>query len=161
VHLVAPGGVYTDMSQYNPETRMLRNLAAYLYSGVTAVRSVGDPLDLVLKVRSTVNSGEKLGAQLFTCGPLFTAKGGHGTEYFKDMPPNLREQAEAQFTRRKPVAKLMSSSTPMLIASRPYSRLVAAPASSIVSTVRSFRPSRGNPMLRDCLLPCIPGMSAT
>lgn len=99
VHLVAPGGVYTDMSQHNPETRMLRNLAAYLYSGVTAVRSVGDPLDLVLKVRSTVNSGEKLGAQLFTCGPLFTAKGGHGTEYFKDMPPNLREQAEAQFTR--------------------------------------------------------------
>jgi imidazolonepropionase-like amidohydrolase len=99
VHLVAPGGVYTDMSQYNPETGMLRNLAAYLYSGVTAVRSVGDPLDLVLKVRSTVNSGEKLGAQLFTCGPLFTAKGGHGTEYFKDMPPNLREQAEAQFTR--------------------------------------------------------------
>jgi imidazolonepropionase-like amidohydrolase/ABC-type multidrug transport system permease subunit len=99
VHLVAPGGVYTDMSQYHPETRMLRNLAAYLYSGVTAVRSVGDPLDLVLKVRSTVNSGEKLGAQLFTCGPLFTAKGGHGTEYFKDMPPNLREQAEAEFTR--------------------------------------------------------------
>jgi imidazolonepropionase-like amidohydrolase/ABC-type multidrug transport system permease subunit len=99
VHLVAPGGVFTDMSQYNPESHMLRNLAAYLYSGVTAVRSVGDPLDIVLKVRSTVNSGEKLGAELFTCGPLFTAQGGHGTEYFKDMPPNIRKQAEAQFTR--------------------------------------------------------------
>jgi imidazolonepropionase-like amidohydrolase len=56
-------------------------------------------LDVVLKVRSTVNSGEKLGAELFTCGPLFTAQGGHGTEYFKDMPPNIREQAQAQFTR--------------------------------------------------------------
>jgi imidazolonepropionase-like amidohydrolase/ABC-type multidrug transport system permease subunit len=99
VHLVAPGGFYADMSKYNPEAHMLRNLAAYLYSGVTAIRSVGDPLDLVLKVRSSVNSGERLGAELFTCGPLFTAQGGHGTEYFKDLPPNIREQAEAQFTR--------------------------------------------------------------
>jgi imidazolonepropionase-like amidohydrolase len=87
------------MSKYDPEPHMLRNLAAYLYSGVTAVRSVGDPLDLVLKVRSGVNNGERLGAELFTCGPLFTAQGGHGTEYFKDMPPNIREQAQAQFTR--------------------------------------------------------------
>jgi len=99
VHLVAPGGFYPDMSKYDAEPHMLRNLAAYLYSGVTAVRSVGDPLDIVLKVRSTVNNGEKLGAELFTCGPLFTAQGGHGTEYFRDMPPNIREQAEAQFTR--------------------------------------------------------------
>jgi imidazolonepropionase-like amidohydrolase len=60
---------------------------------------VGDPLDIVLKVRATVNGGERLGAELFTCGPLFTAPGGHGTEYFKDMPANIRQQAEAQFTR--------------------------------------------------------------
>ena len=99
VHLVAPGGFYPDMSKYDPEPQMLRNLAAYLYSGVTAVRSVGDPLDMVLKARSTVNSGERLGAEVFTCGPLFTAPGGHGTEYFKDMPANIRDQAEAQFTR--------------------------------------------------------------
>ena len=99
VHLVAPGGFYPDMSKYDPEPHMLRNLAAYLYSGVTAVRSVGDPLDIVLKVRSTVNNGERLGAELLTCGPLFTAPGGHGTEYFKDMPANIRDQAEAQFTR--------------------------------------------------------------
>jgi len=99
VHLVATGGFNPDMTRYDPEPHMLRNLAAYLYSGVTAVRSVGDPLDLVLKVRTNVNSGEQLGAELFTCGPLFTAEGGHGTEYFKDMPANIRQQAEAQFTR--------------------------------------------------------------
>ena len=99
VHLVATGGLYADMSHYDPEPHMLRDLAAYLYSGVTAVRSVGDPLDLVLKVRSSVNNGEKLGSEVFTCGPLFTAQGGHGTEYFKDMSANIRQQAEAQFTR--------------------------------------------------------------
>jgi imidazolonepropionase-like amidohydrolase/ABC-type multidrug transport system permease subunit len=99
VHLVATGGLYADMSHYDPEPHMLRDLAAYLYSGVTAVRSVGDPLDLVLKVRSSVNNGEKLGSEVFTCGPLFTVQGGHGTEYFKDMPAKIRQQAEAQFTR--------------------------------------------------------------
>jgi imidazolonepropionase-like amidohydrolase/ABC-type multidrug transport system permease subunit len=99
VHLAAPGGFYADWSKYQPEAVMLRNLAAYLYAGVTAVRSVGDPLDSVLKVRSTVNDGERLGAELFTCGPLFTAQGGHGTEYFKNMPENMRRQAEARLTR--------------------------------------------------------------
>jgi len=99
VHLAAPGGLYPDPSLYQPESAMQRNLAAYLYSGVTAVRSVGDPLDLALKVRSTVNSGEKLGAEFFTCGPLFTAPGGHGTEYFRGMPANARQQIEAQFLR--------------------------------------------------------------
>ena len=99
VHLVAPGGIYSDMRGYHPEKAMQRALAAYLYSGVTAVRSVGDPLDTVLKVRSTVNSGVKLGAEMFTCGPLFTAQGGHGTEYFSQIPEGIREQAERQFTR--------------------------------------------------------------
>jgi imidazolonepropionase-like amidohydrolase len=40
-----------------------------------------------------------LGAELFTCGPLFTAKGGHGTEYFKQLPAGIRESAEKQFAR--------------------------------------------------------------
>jgi imidazolonepropionase-like amidohydrolase/ABC-type multidrug transport system permease subunit len=99
VHLGAPAGFLPDMSRYQPESAMERHLAAYLYSGVTAVRSVGDPLDTVLKVREAMNSGEKLGAEVFTCGPLFTAPGGHGTEYFSRLPETMRQQAEAQFTR--------------------------------------------------------------
>jgi len=99
VHLGAPGGFVADMSNYQAEPVMERHLAAYLYSGVTAVRSVGDALDTVLKIRATVNSGEKLGAEVFTCGPLFTAPGGHGTEYFKELPENIRQQLLAQFTR--------------------------------------------------------------
>ena len=99
VHLGAPAGFYPDMQSYDPDKMMLRNLAAYLYSGVTAVRSVGDGLDGILKTRSKINSGEVLGAELFTCGPLFTAKGGHGTEYFKQLPAGIRENVEKQFTR--------------------------------------------------------------
>jgi imidazolonepropionase-like amidohydrolase/ABC-type multidrug transport system permease subunit len=99
VHLGAPGGFYSDMSKYDAEKSMRRNLAAYLYSGITTVRSVGDGLDGILKVRSTVSSGEVLGSDLSTCGPLFTAPGGHGTEYFKEVPPAIRANLEKQFTR--------------------------------------------------------------
>ncbi len=99
IHLGAPGGIYTDMKDYDADKIMLHNLAAYLYSGVTTVRSVGDPLDTVLKARSKVNSGEVLGAELQTCGPLFTAPGGHGTEYFKQLPPPIRDTLNQQFLR--------------------------------------------------------------
>jgi len=99
MHLGAPGGFYPDMSKYATDKSMLRSLAAYLYSGVTTVRSVGDGLDTILKVRSIVSNGEMLGSDLSTCGPLFTAAGGHGTEYFKDLPATVRSNLERQFTR--------------------------------------------------------------
>ena len=50
-------------------------------------------------MRATVTSGEMLGSDLETCGPLFTAAGGHGTEYFKALPANIRAKMEGQFTR--------------------------------------------------------------
>ena len=99
IHLGGPGGIYADMQNYDAEKSMQHALAAYLYSGVTTVRSVGDVLDSVLKLRSTINSGEILGSSMFTCGPLFTAPGGHGTEYFKDVPAAARANLEQQFTR--------------------------------------------------------------
>ena len=98
VHLGALGGFDPEV-QYGSEKAMQRALAAYLYSGVTTVRSVGDPLDTILKVRTTVSSGEMLGADLQTCGPVFTAAGGHGTEYFKGLPENVRAKYESQSVR--------------------------------------------------------------
>ncbi|HWE50795.1 MAG TPA: amidohydrolase family protein [Bryobacteraceae bacterium] len=99
VHLGAPGGVAAFSPNADPEKAMERELAAYLYSGVTAVRSLGDGLDISLKVRELVNSGEKQGAEFFAFGPLFTAPGGHGTEYMKNLPSSMRQQAEAQNLR--------------------------------------------------------------
>jgi len=98
VHLAATGGFSPDV-KYGDERNMQRALAAYLYSGVTTVRSVGDGLDHILKVRDSVSSGEMLGADLQTCGPLFTAAGGHGTEYFKGLPENARASLEKQNLR--------------------------------------------------------------
>jgi imidazolonepropionase-like amidohydrolase len=100
VHLGNPGGFYDKAEEYElPDKAFPRELAAYLYSGVTAVKSVGDALDAVLKARDQGNAGEKLGAELFAVGPLFTAPGGHGTEYGKNIPEVARGNFEAQFLR--------------------------------------------------------------
>ncbi|MBA3544289.1 MAG: amidohydrolase family protein [Chthoniobacterales bacterium] len=99
VHLGGPGGFYDDWTKFDPEKSSERELAAYLYCGITAVRSVGDKVDDMLKLRRRFNSGEKLGSELFLCGPLFTAEGGHGTEYAKNMPELARAGFNAQFLR--------------------------------------------------------------
>ncbi|MDE3198566.1 MAG: amidohydrolase family protein [Acidobacteriota bacterium] len=98
VHLGQSGGI-EDSRNADPIRQFERELAAYLYCGVTAVRSAGDPIDPALAVRATVDSGEKLGAEFFAVGPLFTAPGGHGTEYFRALPDNMRQQLEQQFLR--------------------------------------------------------------
>ena len=97
VHLGANGGISAEA--YTNAGGMDRELAAYLYSGVTAVKSAGDGLDDVLKLRSDVNSGEKLGAELFVVGPMFTTEGGHGTEILKYMPDAIRPAVEPMLLR--------------------------------------------------------------
>jgi imidazolonepropionase-like amidohydrolase/ABC-type multidrug transport system permease subunit len=98
VHLASPGG-FSEKQTYNSPPTMSRALAAYLFSGVTAVKSVGDPLDAVLKQRAMVASGEWSGAELFLVGPMFTIEGGHGTEYFKELPEQIRKQVYQQTLR--------------------------------------------------------------
>jgi imidazolonepropionase-like amidohydrolase/ABC-type multidrug transport system permease subunit len=99
VHLGAPGGFLEDWSKYDATKMMSRELAAYLYCGVTTVKSTGDALDAVLAIRSLTNSGERLGAELFLVGPLFTTPGGHGTEIMRGLPDTIRNSVNAQFLR--------------------------------------------------------------
>jgi len=100
VHLGSPGGFFEKQDEYQKVSRNIdRELAAYLYSGVVAVKSTGDALDEVLKHRDMVNSGEKLGAELFLVGPMFTAMGGHGTEYTRYVPEQYRATLEQQLVR--------------------------------------------------------------
>ena len=99
VHIGAPGGVYQNPTKYADPNASKRRLAAYLWSGITAVRSTGDPLDSSLKLRSEINSSEYLGAEFFACGPLFTAEGGHPTELLKYFPESQRQTEREQFLR--------------------------------------------------------------
>ena len=99
VHFGATGGFYDDYSKFDPAKASERELESYLYCGVTAVRSAGDSIENMLKLRRLFASGEKLGSELFFCGPLFTAEGGHGTEYGKYLPEMQRAAFLAQFVR--------------------------------------------------------------
>ncbi len=99
VHIGAPGGVFEDQKQYMDPQAADRRLAAYLYSGITAVRSTGDMLDMSIKFRNDINSGKYLGAEPFVCGPLFTAEGGHPTELIQSFPKMMQGTAREQFLR--------------------------------------------------------------
>src|SRR6185295_13583681 len=66
VRLSLPGIPISDPEYFqNLDQNIDRELAAYLFSGVTAVKSAGDPQGLVLKHQATIASGERLGAELF------------------------------------------------------------------------------------------------
>ena len=99
VHLGSTGGSYESAASNNPSITIPRELAAYLYSGVTAVKSAGDFLDESLEKRELIASGRKLGAELFICGPMFTAEGGHGTEFIDYMPAIVKQRAREQMVR--------------------------------------------------------------
>ena len=99
VHLGAPGGIYQDSRAYADPNLFRHRLAAYLYSGVTAVRSTGDWHDATLQLRQTIDSDEYEGAKFYSCGPLFTAPGGHPTEMLENMPAPARKNGYEQFVR--------------------------------------------------------------
>lgn len=90
VQLLLPGGVRENWDGFEPVDWTMRGLAAYLYSGVTAVRSVADAQSVVANARSRIERGEKSGADLIVTGRLFTTKGGRGTEFLRFLPENSR-----------------------------------------------------------------------
>jgi len=62
--------VHAHLETNDPRNSVLRELAAYLYSGVTAVESAGDAPDRMLAARSAVANGSRLGAALFVSGSI-------------------------------------------------------------------------------------------
>lgn len=99
VMLTAPGGVYEKREDYTKKDVIERELAAYLFSGVTTVASAGDPLDRIGSEMMRIATGERLGAEVIPSGALFTAKGGAETEFVKFVPASVRDSVEAQMVR--------------------------------------------------------------
>jgi imidazolonepropionase-like amidohydrolase len=105
IHLGGPAGISESNQDFDPQKMMARAAAALLYSGVIAARSVGDGLDASLTLRREIESGSRLGAELFICGPMFTAAKGHGAEFLEQMPPAFRDQVKAQLVRTPKTAE--------------------------------------------------------
>lgn len=66
VSLARPGGVFEPASAYRPNKAVLRAAAAYLYCGITTVRSEADPNGAVARARDLIASDQWLGAEVIT-----------------------------------------------------------------------------------------------
>ena len=90
--------------------RMIRGHAqAQLASGVTTVRSVGDPGFADVDVRDAVNAGKYPGPRLLTSGVGVTVPGGHGAGLFAHSaktPGEAREIVRTCFARKCDLVKL-------------------------------------------------------
>ncbi len=78
VHVLMPAGIQGEEAyrEYLRET-VPRNLKEFLRHGVTTVKSIGDPEDLILGLRGKVNKGVVSGPRLLAVGPGFSSPGGH------------------------------------------------------------------------------------
>lgn len=118
VQLMLPGTGTPDMQADRLTKAMERELAAYLYCGITTVRSAPDPLGLLPKVQTLISSGEILGADVSlgsaaSGGSLVAAEVAAGdTELLKDsllqqvVRPKSLELLRRMAQSRQPSAEL-------------------------------------------------------
>jgi imidazolonepropionase-like amidohydrolase/ABC-type polysaccharide/polyol phosphate export permease len=99
VHLYWPGGVPDASSIASGDKPYERALAAYIFSGVTTLRSSGDGAALPARLARKVASGELLGADVLSSGPLFTSPEILKTPAYAFVPPPIRDRAIAETLR--------------------------------------------------------------
>jgi imidazolonepropionase-like amidohydrolase len=110
VQLSAPGGVAGTPSAKEIDWRHV----AYLFSGVTAIRSVGDEVAPVLHLRDMVARGERLASEVFFTGPLIQTD---SPEQGAAIAMGLQRQGASGLfvdTARVPMAELKAAGLPIL-----------------------------------------------
>jgi imidazolonepropionase-like amidohydrolase len=95
VHLGERAGPAYKAADYTRE-RVEENLNAYLYFGITSVRSTGTDRQAAFDVRAAERSGQWLSARLFTAGRGFTAPGGHPSQEVGDVVIQTNSPEEAR-----------------------------------------------------------------
>ncbi|MEX2260724.1 MAG: amidohydrolase family protein [Bryobacteraceae bacterium] len=110
VHLGTSAKPAFSAAEYTKE-RIEQNLRAYLYYGITTVRSVGTERDAGFAVRKAQREGLLDGARLFTAGRGFTAPGGHPR--IPGLGEILRQPATPEDARRE-VGELASQNADLI-----------------------------------------------
>ena len=99
VHLGTRSGPKFNAADYTRQ-RIEHNLNAYLYFGVTTVRSMGTDRQAAFDVRKAERDGQVFTANVFTAGRGFTAPGGHPSQEVGDVviqtnsPDDARKQVD-------------------------------------------------------------------
>jgi imidazolonepropionase-like amidohydrolase/ABC-type multidrug transport system permease subunit len=94
VHLGGSGGVGGGLVEQSDE-RQIRDLQAYLTSGVTSVVSLTDDPEALGRLRGLVLAARMRSPRVFFTGPSITAPGGHPAELF-GFVPGLADQLTRQ-----------------------------------------------------------------
>jgi imidazolonepropionase-like amidohydrolase/predicted enzyme related to lactoylglutathione lyase len=93
------------------ETLAPKYMKDFIRHGVTTVKSLADPLDLVLELRMTINDGKIIGPRILLVGPCFTAPGGHPAVTLGRDDPWMRSEiaieVDDEDTARKEVRRLV------------------------------------------------------
>jgi imidazolonepropionase-like amidohydrolase len=98
VRLAGPGAIPAADADLDRASAAPPELAAYLYSGVTAVVSAGDAAGRLLALSGEIQSGGRIGAELIACGPAIAARG--GVEFSFVTSPQDRDRLERAWTRQ-------------------------------------------------------------
>jgi enamidase len=79
VHLlIAPSTIVDEPSLANYErTALPKVLTSFINHGITTVRSTGDPLPYITRLRDRLDQGELIGPRLVVTGPTPSSPGGH------------------------------------------------------------------------------------
>lgn len=99
VHLYWPGGMPDATSFAGGDKVQERALAAYLFSGVTTIRSSSDGAMLPSRLGRKVAAGELLGSEILNSGPLFTTTDILTTPNYRFIPAPFRDRAVAETLR--------------------------------------------------------------
>ncbi len=99
VTLLSPGGTYEAAADYVTPDAMRRTIASYLYSGVAALVSAGEDMTRGKAIADRMDTGERLGPQVWMTGPMLTVKDGPGSEQLRFLPENIRPMVAAQILR--------------------------------------------------------------
>ncbi len=143
VQLLLPGGVRQNWDGFEPVEWTVRGLGAYLYSGVTAVRSVADAQSVVAAARTRIERGEKSGADLIVTGRLFTTKGGRGTEFLRFLPEGSRGIVERDTFFYPTTADEARSQVAQLAGSAQFLHIAGALDPAIVRAIVEEAKKRG------------------
>lgn len=90
---------------------MKKNALNALNSGVTTMRSMGDPLYVDLKLRDKINDGKIIGPRLLCAGKGICITGGHGwaTGFIADSIPEIRKAIRQNLRMRVDHIKILST----------------------------------------------------
>jgi imidazolonepropionase-like amidohydrolase len=95
VHLGRRADIKFNAAGYTRQ-RVEKNLNAYLYFGITSVRSTGTDRQAAFDARTAERTGQLLTTRLFTAGRGFTAPGGHPSQLVGDVVIQTDSPAESR-----------------------------------------------------------------